>query len=271
MRQFGIKKKQFTIAIYSGIVIVLFVVSFFPEHITGYPPHKISFTGALPPSFNHLAGTDYLGRDILSRTIAGARLSFVIGAISRISSVAIGLVIGIIAGMSPPLFRQSINFFIEVFLSIPALILALTLAMVLGESRSTIFIAIVVGTWAPVARYFSTYVANIRVAEHILSAHAIGAHPIRIALFHIFPVLLPSLIPLVSTGIASSIMLESTLSFLGIGGVGTLYELPSWGVMIQEGSRVIFDAPWMLIAPSIFLTTVIICFNRIGDAFETQK
>lgn len=250
---------------------MMFLVSFVPELITGHSPHTIALTGAQPPSCQHLFGTDYLGRDVLSRTLAGGRLSFLIGTIARMLSVAIGITIGFIAGFSSKLVHRTINFFIEIFLSIPALLFALTLAMVLGESSSTIFIAIVVGTWAPVARFFSTYINNLTSAEYVIAARAIGAHPLRIAFTHILPALMPSLLPTLSTGIATSIMLESTLSFLGIGGVGTLYELPSWGVMIQEGSRVIFDAPWMIIPPSIFLTIAIFCFNRIGDAFSEHK
>lgn len=260
-----IRNKKISLWIYSGLVLIIFLLSFTPQRIAGSSAYQIAFTGALPPSIAHPCGTDYLGRDVLARTLAGGRLSIFIGLISRLASVAIGLAIGLAAGLSGQFFRRAIDFFIEVFLSIPALLLALALAMVMGESGGTIFIAIIIGTWAPVARFFSTRVAQLQTADYILAAQALGASKMRIALVHLIPALMPSLIPLMSTGIATSIMLESTLSFLGLGGVGALYDLPSWGVMIQEGSRVIFDAPWMLIPPSVFLSAVILCFNRIGD------
>lgn len=256
---------------YTGVALIIFLLSFAPERIANFSPYQIAFTGALPPSVEHPFGTDYLGRDVLSRTLVGARLSIFIGVISRIASVAIGLAIGLMAGLSGRFLRRGIDFFIEVFLAIPALLLALALAMVMGESGSTIFIAIIIGTWAPVARFFSTRVAQLEESDFILAAKSLGASKLRIALVHIIPSLMPSLIPLTSTGIATSIMLESTLSFLGLGGVGALHDLPSWGVMIQEASRVIFDAPWMLIPPSVFLSAAILCFNRIGDLLSEKN
>ncbi len=264
-------KRSASLRVYSITVLIIFLLSFAPERIMRTSPYKIAFTGACAPSIEHPCGTDFLGRDVLARTMAGGRLSIFFGVISRIASMGIGLAIGCIAGLSGQFLRRAIDFFIEVFLSIPALLLALALAMVMGESGSTIFFAIIIGTWAPVARFFSTRVAQLEGAEFILAAKSLGASKFRIALVHIIPSLMPSLIPLMSTGIATSIMLESTLSFLGLGGVGALYDLPSWGVMIQEGSRVIFDAPWMVIPPSLFLSATILCFNRIGDIFADMN
>ncbi len=265
------RKKRVSLGIYSGAALIIFLLSFAPECFAPSSPYRISFTGATPPSFEHPCGTDYLGRDVLSRTLAGGRLSIVIGVISRITSMGLGLAIGLAAGLSGRFLRRTMNFFIEVFLAIPALLLALALAMVMGESSITIFVAIIIGTWAPVARFFSTRVAQLEESDFILAAKALGASRLRIALVHIIPSLMPSLIPLMSTGIATSIMLESTLSFLGLGGVGALHDLPSWGVMIQEGARVIFDAPWMLIPPSVFLSASILCFNRIGDLVAEKE
>ncbi len=264
-------KRKISLWLYAITVLIIFLLSFVPQLVTGTSPYTIAFTSALPPSAEHLCGTDYLGRDVLSRTIIGGRLSILIGLISRIASVVVGLTVGLMAGLSGTLLRRTIDFLIEVFLSIPALLLALALAMVLGEGSFTIFAAITVGTWAPVARFFSTRVSQLESAEFITAAKALGAGKMRIALIHIIPSLLPSLIPITSTGIATSIMLESTLSFLGLGGAKTLFELPSWGLLIQEGSRVIFDAPWMLIPPSIFLSITILCFNRIGDVLAEKE
>lgn len=264
------RNQRFSLWIYSATVLIIFSLSFVPSYVACSSPYAIAFTSALPPSWEHLFGTDYLGRDVLARTLAGGRIAILIGVISRIASVLVGLAVGLAAGLSGPWLRRAIDFFIEVFLSIPALLLAMALAMVLGEGSLTIFAAIVIGTWAPVARFFSTRVSQLESSDFILAAKALGARKSRIALVHIIPSLSPSLIPIMSTGIATSIMLESTLSFLGLGGVGTLYDLPSWGLMIQEGSRVIFDAPWMLIAPSIFLSVTILCFNQIGDTIAEK-
>ncbi|HPQ54894.1 MAG TPA: ABC transporter permease subunit, partial [Spirochaetota bacterium] len=126
-------------------------------------------------------------------------------------------------------------------------------------------IAIAVGTWAPVARFVSTKALEIYGKDFVTSARALGAGHFRIAFRHILPSLMPLLIPLTTTGIATSIMMESTLSFLGLAGGGSISTVPSWGLMIQEGSKFIFDAPWIILPPSILLSILILCFNQIGD------
>ena len=143
--------------------------------------------------------------------------------------------------------------------------------MVLGESYETIVIAIAVGTWAPVARFVAVKIIVMKNEDFIISARAIGANPVRISLFHLLPSLLPLLIPLLTTGIAASIMMESTLSFLGLAGSASLNTTPSWGLMIQEGSKFIFDAPWIIIPPSVMLMLLILCFNQVGDRMVTEK
>jgi len=257
-------KKKSIIA--SGAVIILMaLLSLAPELLSGASPYAISFTGALPPGREHILGTDFLGRDILARSLAGGRVSIAIGVLSRFGSVVIGLAVGLAAGLAAPLLRGALNATVEVFLSIPSLLLALALVMVLGEGYATIIIAIVAGTWAPVARAVAVKTAEVKNEDFVLAARALGAPSFRVAAVHIVPALKPLLLPLITTGIATSIMLESTLSFLGLGGGSSLSDLPSWGMMIQEGSRFIFDAPWIILPPSVMLSVLILCFNQAGD------
>ncbi len=270
MRRFG-NNLDFTTRAYLALAGLIVVLSLFPETISSYSPFSLSTRGALPPGADHWLGTDYLGRDILSRTLIGGRISVLIGVISRIGSIAIGLAIGLITGLSRGPIQRLLNGIIEVFLSIPSLLLALALAMVLGESYETIVIAIAVGTWAPVARFVAVKIIVMKNEDFIISARAIGANPVRISLFHLLPSLLPLLIPLLTTGIAASIMMESTLSFLGLAGSASLNTTPSWGLMIQEGSKFIFDAPWIIIPPSVMLMLLILCFNQVGDRMVTEK
>lgn len=258
-------KKNYRIAAYSIVILITALASILPETLSGSSPFTIRFSGAMPPGGEHLLGTDYLGRDILSRTLIGGRISIVIGIFSRAASIIIGLLVGLCAALSPPAIRAAVNSVTEVFLSIPSLLLAMALAMVLGEGYLTIVIAIAVGTWAPVARFVSTQAMDIYGKDFVTSARALGAGHIRIAFRHILPSLMPLLIPLTTTGIATSIMMESTLSFLGLAGGGSISATPSWGLMIQEGSKFIFDAPWIILPPSILLSILILCFNQIGD------
>lgn len=258
-------RKYLSLAICAAVPAALFIASFVPELVSGSSPGEIGLSGATRPGPAHLLGTDCLGRDLLSRTLAGARISILIGIASRAASMALGAAFGLAAGMSGPMLRRTLDSVIEVFLSIPSLLLALALAMVLGEGYLTIVIAIAAGMWAPVARAVSARTVALQKEDFVTSARAIGAGRLRIAARYLLPALLPLLLPLATTGIATGIMLESTLSFLGLAGASSLDSLPSWGIMIQEGSRFIFDAPWLIIPPSIALTIVILAFNQIGD------
>ena len=259
------KKIPKSVYVYTALIGGIILLSLFPESVTGKSPFDITFQGASPPDGFHLLGTDFLGRDVLTRTLIGGRISIIIGVLSRMGSVLAGLVLGIIAGLSAGVFKNSINAVIEVFLSIPALLLALALVMVMGEGYHTVIIAVMAGTWAPVARFISSRVSDLKNEDFVTASRSLGAGRFRISLHHIIPSLFPVLLPLVTTGIATSIMLESTLSFLGLGGGSSITDTPSWGAMIQEGSRFMFDAPWIIIPPSILLSVLILSFNQVGD------
>lgn len=264
------KKINNQIILYLSLIALIIISSLLPEAISGHSPFAVDLSGCTPPGKDHIFGTDFLGRDILSRTLIGGRISIIIGLFARLGSILLGLSVGLLIGLSNKNFRYILNSIVEVFLSIPALLLAMGLAVVLGEGQLTIVIAIVVGTWAPVARFISTRVVEIQARDYVFSARAVGIGRMREIYFYIIPALMPILLPLLTTGIATSIMMESTLSFLGLGGGSSLGDVPSWGLMIQEGSRFIFDARWMIIPPSIFLMILILSFNRIGDLLSSE-
>jgi peptide/nickel transport system permease protein len=261
----GIKN---SVIIYAMTILLIVLVSIFPEEITGYSPFAVDMSGATAPGTHHFFGTDFLGRDILSRSLIAARISILIGVVARLG---IGLIFGLIIGLSGKGIRFFGNGVVEIFLSIPSLLLAMGLAVVMGEGYRTIVIAIIIGTWAPVARFISTRVVEIKSMDFVLSARSIGAGYLRITLFYIIPALVPALLPLITTGIATSIMMESTLSFLGLGGSASIDASPSWGLMIQEGAKFIFDAPWIIIPPSLLLMILILSFNQIGDKIISNR
>jgi len=263
-------KSNREIYFYSILICIIIFSSIFAEEISGYPFFKIDFIGVTPPGADHILGTDFLGRDLLSRTLIGGRISILIGVFARSGSVLFGLIIGVIVGLSSRSLRHVLNGIIEIFLSIPSLLLAMGIAVVLGEGYRTIIMAIVIGTWAPVARFVSMKVIEIKNQDFILSAKGIGAGNFRVILFYILPALFPVLLPILSTGIATSIMMESTLSFLGLGGSSSIDSIPSWGLIIQEGTKFMFDAPWIILPPSIILTILILCFNQIGDKLKIR-
>lgn len=255
----------------SAIIFAITLSSIFAQELSGHSPFAIDFRGAAPPDAENILGTDYLGRDILSRTLMGGRISIIIGVAARLGSVIFGLFIGLVTGLSSIKTRPLLNGVTEVFLSIPSLLLAMGLAVALGEGYETIVIAIIVGTWAPVARFISVKVVEIKNQDFVISARAIGARTPAIVFFYILPGILPVLIPVITTGIATSIMMESTLSFLGLAGGASIESIPSWGLMIQEGSKFIFDAPWIILPPSIILMILILCFNLTGDRLSGER
>ena len=232
--------------------------------------HAAPFGSLTPPSWSHPCGTDFLGRDILSRTISAAWISIAIGVLSRFISVGVGLAFGFLAASLPKRSARVVNTFVEVFMAIPALLLAMALSVVMGERYLTIFVAIAAGTWAPVARFTSVQVLEISRRDYVTACRALGASKLRIALRHVLPAFLPTLIPTITSGIAAAIMIESTLSFLGLGGGMTASQTPTWGKLINEGSKFIFDAPWLIIPPSVVLTVTVLLFNRIGDVIADR-
>ena len=265
------KEIAVSVIIYVLLILLIALLSLFPEGISGYSPFAIDMSGATSPGQHHFFGTDFLGRDVLSRALIAARVSILIGVVARLGSVMVGLILGLIIGLSGKGVRFIGNSVVEVFLSIPSLLLAMGLAVVLGEGYGTIVIAIIIGTWAPVARFISTRVVGIKSMDFVLSARSIGAGYLRVTLFYIIPALVPALLPLITTGIATSIMMESTLNFLGLGGSASIDALPSWGLMIQEGAKFIFDAPWIIIPPSLLLMILILSFNQIGDKIISNR
>lgn len=167
-----LRKNNIEILSYISVIFLIAFSAIFAEEISGYSPFKIDFTGASPPGDRHVLGTDFLGRDILSRTLIGGRISIIIGIISRMGSTLMGLIIGLVVGLSTRLIRSLLNGILDVFLAVPSLLLAMGLAVALGEGYRTIIIAIVIGTWAPVARFVSVKVIEINSEDFIISAKA---------------------------------------------------------------------------------------------------
>jgi len=255
---------------YAAIIAGVILASFVPQLLSGHSPFSMDDAGACAPGSRHLLGADYLGRDVMSRTLAAGRISVVIGVGARLGSVIIGLAAGLLIGMSGGASRSLLNGTVEVFLAIPALLLAMALAAVLGEGVWAVMTAIVAGTWAPVARFTAARVGDILSLDYVTAARALGAGRVRIMTRHLVPALLPSLVPLLTTGIATSIMMEATLTFLGLGGSASVTAIPTWGQLIQEGSKFLFDAPWIIVPPSVVLMIVILCFNQIGDSIAAD-
>jgi peptide/nickel transport system permease protein len=218
------------------------------------------------PSRGHWMGTDELGRDILSRTLYGARVSLVV-AISVVLGCGItGLLIGMLAGYTGGWFDRFVNLtLINAFLSFPGILLAIAFAAFLGPGISKVILALVITGWAGYARLARAQVLKVKELEYILAARSVGASHRRILSRHLLPNILQPVLIQATVGMAGAILAESTLSFLGL---GVLAPMPSWGAMLNDARSHLFDAPHMVIFPALAVMTAVLAFNLLGDAWR---
>jgi peptide/nickel transport system permease protein len=218
------------------------------------------------PSRAHWMGTDELGRDTLTRTIYGARISLMV-AISVVCGCGItGLVIGMLAGYAGGWFDRVVNLLlINAFLSFPGILLAIAFAAFLGPGISKVIMALVITGWAGYARLARAQVLKVKELEFILAARSLGASHVRILARHMFPNILQPVLIQATIGMAGAILAESTLSFLGL---GVLAPTPSWGAMLNDARSHLFDAPHLVLFPALAVMLAVLAFNLLGDAWR---
>lgn len=232
--------------------------------LTPYHYHEGSVTERLLPPFSpgHVLGTDALGRDLLTRIIYGSRVSLLVGAASVLLAGTIGTVIGLLSGYLGGRFDRMVTRIIDAQLSFPFMILALTLAALLGPSLRNVIITLVVSSWVIYARLVRGQVLEEREREYVQAARALGASTARVTFRHLLPNVVPNVIVLASLEVGRMIIAEASISFLGY---GIQPPLPSWGKMVAEGKDYLFTAWWIsaLSGAAIGLTTL--CANLAGD------
>ncbi|MFI5057234.1 MAG: ABC transporter permease [Candidatus Acidiferrales bacterium] len=218
------------------------------------------------PSRAHWMGTDELGRDILSRTLYGSRVSLLV-AVSVVCGCGVtGLAIGMLAGYAGGWFDRFVNILlINAFLSFPGILLAIAFAAFLGPGVGKVILALVITGWAGYARLARAQVLKVKELEFILAARSLGASHGRILLRHLLPNILQPILIQATIGMAGAILAESTLSFLGL---GVLAPIPSWGSMLNDARSHLFDAPHMVVFPALAVMTAVLAFNLLGDAWR---
>lgn len=251
-----------------GLLIVLFFVllAIFAPAIAPYDPIATSWSAVRkPPSLQYLFGTDDIGRDVLSRVIWGTRASLLAGMISVCISMALGVPIGLLAAYVGGWTDGFISRFTDSMLAVPFLILAIALAAFLGPSLSNAMIAIGVSATPIFIRLTRAQVLAVKVEDFVEAARAIGNPHWRIALRHILPNVLPPLIVQATLAIATAIIAEASLSFLGL---GQQPPAPSWGSMLNTAKNYIDNAPWMAIWPGLSIFLLVLSFNLLGDGLR---
>lgn len=215
-----------------------------------------------PASAFYLLGTDALGRDILSRVIYGARVSLTIGCVTVLMSVALGSGLGIVAGYAGGWIGDLIMRLADVQLAFPFILLAIAMVAILGPGFQTIILVLGIAGWVVPARIVRGEVLSLQEREFIAAAHALGASHREILRRHILPNALPSIVVIASFAVAQMIIVESALSFVGL---GVPPPTPSWGSMLADGQNYLTSAWWVSTAPGVALMVTILSVNLIGD------
>jgi peptide/nickel transport system permease protein len=254
-------------AVFGLVVIVLFVlIAIFAPLLTPYDPAQQSWTSIRkPPSLQHLFGTDESGRDLFSRVIFGARASLLAGVVSISIALGLGVPIGLLAGYGGRWIDVLISRITDAMLAIPFLILAIALAAFLGPSLQNAMIAIGLTATPIFVRLTRGQVMAVKVEDYVEAARAVGNPAMRIALKHILPNILPALIVQATISIATAIIAEASLSFLGL---GQQPPAPSWGSMLNTAQRFLTNAPWMAVWPGLAIFLVVLSFNVLGDGLR---
>lgn len=256
-----------------GLAVVLLAVAtaLFAGQLAPYPPNEQFFDGLslegapLPPNERFWLGTDLLGRDLLSRLIHGARTSLLIGILANGAAVLIGTLLGVIAGYARGWIGAVIMRFTDLMMAFPALLLAITLAAIFRPSLLIVALVIALVNWVQIARVVFTETSALAEREFIEASRAIGAGPWRLLLTHVLPHLVPTMLVWGTLGIATTVLLEATLSFLG---VGVRPPTPSWGNIIFENQTWFATAPWLVFFPGAAILLLALAFNLLGDALR---
>ena len=253
-------------AIGAAMVLFLSLVALFAPVLAPYNPEAFHTSDTFrSPDSTYRLGTDDKGRDILSRVVEGARISLRVGLIAAGIGVTTGLLVGLMSGY----LGGKLDFFlqraVDSFQAFPALFLALAVTTALGRTVFNVGIALAIVTWPTSARVIRSAVLAQKGAMYVEAARTIGAQTPRIVFRHILPNIASVYIILATAGLAQAILVEATLSFLG---VGVPPPTPSWGLMLLEAQRFAVRAPYMAIFPGIAITMAVFGFNLFGDALR---
>lgn len=245
-----------------GLLLIAILAPLLARQDPSYQDYNAIFA---KPSGAHLLGTDNLGRDTLTRLFYGARISLTVG----IASIAIALVIGIAMGLAAGYFGgwldDVIMRVVDAVFAFPALLLMLAVAAALKPSLQNTILAIGVVSTPGFARLLRGQVLSVREEDYVTAARAIGASHTRIMLRHVLPNSVAPLIILASQSIGGAVLIEATLSFLG---VGVPPPAPSWGAMLQTGFQYLQLAPWLSFFPGIAIFIAVLAFNLVGDGIR---
>jgi peptide/nickel transport system permease protein len=248
------------------VILLLIITAIFAPWLAPYNPDALNMKEDLrPSSWNHLLGTDALGRDTLSRIIYGTRTSLMVGIVSVSIAASIGMTLGLLSGYFGGIISMVILRFIDALMSFPVILLAMVIAVAFGGGLTNVMIAIGISMMSIYTRLMHGQVLIIKQNEYILAARSLGANDLRIILVHLLPNCFPPLIVLITMQMGSAILAEAGLSFLGI---GLEPGVAAWGAMVNDGYKYMFKLPVLSFAPGFAIMLVVFAFNMIGDGLR---
>jgi len=256
-----------------GIALIVLTVggAILAPWLTPYSPYDQMFDGLtiegapIPPGGEFLLGTDLLGRDLLTRILYGARTSLIIGVAANGLALIIGTLVGVTAGYFRGWIGGALMRMTDLMMAFPALLLAIVLAAIFQPSLWIVAMVIATVNWVQTARVLYSETASLSAREFIAAERTLGAGHFRILFRHILPHLVPTIIVWGTLGISTTVLLEATLSFLG---VGVQPPIASWGNIIFENQTYFQAAPWLVFFPSLAIVTLALAFNLVGDALR---
>lgn len=255
-----------------SVIVVIVLIAILAPVLAPHDPYAQSLIRRLHPpvwleggSWAHPLGTDHLGRDYLSRLIYGAQISLTIGICTAVISGVLGTVLGVLAGYFGGRIDAVITFLVTVKLSIPTILLALAVVQLVGGSLTVVVMVLGFLLWHQFALVARAVTMQIRDMDYITAARTIGCSRARILMTEVMPNLMNQIIVVLTLTIASAIVIEAALSFLG---VGVKPPLPSWGIMIAEGRSHIFFRPWLVMIPGAALFVLVLSINLLGDGLR---
>ncbi|KUG27079.1 dipeptide transport system permease protein dppc [hydrocarbon metagenome] len=252
----------------AGLVLVgvMSLGALFAPFLAAHDPTRLDVDAVLqPPSLTHPMGTDALGRDVMARLLYGGRVSLWVGFVAVGLSVAIGLVLGLVSGYFGGLVDEAVMRGVDVMLCFPSFFLILAVIAFLEPSLVNIMVVIGLTSWMGVARLVRAETLTLRNREFVLAARMAGTGTGRILFHHILPNALAPVLVSATLGVAGAILVESSLSFLGL---GVQPPTPSWGNMLMEGKDVLEIAPWLSIFPGLAILFTVLGYNLLGESLR---
>ena len=249
-----------------ALIVIMFLIAGFAFFLAPYDPGKTEVSMKLKaPSLQHFLGTDQLGRDVFSRMLYGSRISLSVGFVAVAISILIGILVGAMAGYYGRWVDSLLMRFVDTMLCFPSFFIILTVVALLGPSILNIMIVIGITSWMGTARFVRAEFLSLRERDFTQAARALGVRDSRIIFRHILPNALAPVFVTATLKVASAILIEAGLSFLGF---GVQPPAPSWGNILTEGRTYIFDAWWLTVFPGLAILITVLSFNLLGEGLR---